>query len=372
MADRRSNSQSSIGAVAGLMALPLRELWRRGSILFFGAFALALLFLGRAESVIIEQSRKLVTDVATPLLALVSQPIATMRDGVDATQAHFNVYEENRKLKAEVERLKRWEMTARALASERDNLAALVNATKDIPISELAARVIADTSTPFVRSVVIDAGSNDRIAKGQAIMDSAGLVGRVDGVATYASRVLLITDLNSRVPVRLERDRSPAIAAGTNRNALELMHLPKGVKVQIGDRVVTSGDGGLFPSGIPVGRVAVVAPAGILITPTADMTRVEWVQVVRHRMAIDVPANTDRALPAQAGLVANEPLDLPDEEALALGVTAAFLTQAVEAGARPRGRSAAAPAIEETALEATATPVNDTTTPAAPETGAAE
>lgn len=360
MADRRTNSSSTLGAVAGLMALPMRELWRRGSILFFGAFALALLFLGRAESVIVDQSRKLVTDVATPLLALVSQPIATMRDGVDATQAHFDIYDENRKLKAEVERLKRWEMTARALASERDNLANLVNATGQAPISELAARVIADTSTPFVRSVVIDAGGNDRIAKGQAIMDSAGLVGRVDGVATYASRVLLITDLNSRVPVRLERDRSPAIAAGTNRNALELIHLPKGVEVVVGDRVVTSGDGGLFPAGIPVGRVAVVDPAGILITPTADMTRVEWVQVVRHRMAVDVPVDTLRALPNQAGLVSATPAALPDEEALAKGVTAAFLTQAVEAGARPRPRSHTAPvAIEGEAPEEAVVPAAD-------------
>ncbi|MGB0920117.1 MAG: rod shape-determining protein MreC [Alphaproteobacteria bacterium] len=340
MADRRTNSQNALGSVASLAALPLRELWRRGSVLFFSAFALALLFLGRAESVIIEQSRTLVTDVATPLLALVSEPIAAMRDGVAATEALFNVYAENRQLKAEVERLKRWEMTARALASERDSLAQLINATAAAPVSELAARMIADTSTPFVRSVVIDAGAADRVTKGQAIIDAAGLVGRVDGVATYASRVLLITDLNSRVPVRLERDRSPAIAAGTNRNALELIHLPVGVSVQRGDRVVTSGDGGLFPAGIPVGRVALVSPEGILITPTADMTRVEWVQVVRHRMPLHVPTDKERALARQEGLLSPTPLPLPTEDALKQGVVAAFINQAVEDGARPKTRPA--------------------------------
>lgn len=334
----KDRSSDKLGGVAALLALPLRELWRRTSVVFFGAFSIALLLLGQAESIIIEQSRRVVTDIATPFLALVSEPVTGMRDLIDAIDAHFVVYEENRNLKAEVERLKRWEMTARALESERDALAALTKQTNGAAISELTARVVADTSSPFVRSVMIDAGQVDNILKGQAVMDSTGLVGRVDGVGAHASRLLLVTDLNSRVPVRLERDRSPAIVAGTNRNALELMHLPKGVSVVVGDYVVTSGDGGLFPAGIRVGRVAVVSDQGVLVSPSADLLRLDRVQVLRHRINLDVPSYKDSALAPQADMLIDQPIVFLDGS----GVEASRITAVLD-GARPHKRGEAGP-----------------------------
>jgi len=112
------------------------------------------------------------------------------------------------------------------------------------------------------------------------VVTGDGLVGRVAGVGTRSTRVILITDLNSHIPVLVERTRTRAILAGDNSEVLRLIRLPPGAEVSPGDRVVTSGHGDAFPPGLPVGVVASVGDAGIGVQPFVERSRLEYVRVV--------------------------------------------------------------------------------------------
>jgi rod shape-determining protein MreC len=140
--------------------------------------------------------------------------------------------------------------------------------------------VIADTGGAFAHSLVLNAGSRAGVGKGQAVVTGEGMVGRIAAVGERSAWVLLITDLNSRIPVTIAPAGIRAILAGNNSDRPRLVHLPPGVAISPGDRVVTSGHGGAFPPGLPVGIVAAVSEAGIDVRPFMDRSRIEYVRVV--------------------------------------------------------------------------------------------
>ena len=109
-----------------------------------------------------------------------------------------------------------------------------------------------------------------------------GLVGRVAGVGNRATRVLLITDLNSRIPVLVEATRTRGILIGNNSNRPRLIHLPPGATVSPGDRIVTSGHGGAFPVGLPIGLIDAVNESGISVQPFVPRDRLEYVRILDY------------------------------------------------------------------------------------------
>jgi len=175
-----------------------------------------------------------------------------------------------------------WQASARKLAAENVHLRSLLNFAPGAEPGFVTARVIADTGGAFVHSILVSAGVRDGVAKGQAVVTGDGLVGRVHAVGVRAVRVLLVTDLNSRIPVVVEATRTRAILAGDNSERPRLIHLPPGASVSIGDRIVTSGHGGAFPPGIPVGVVAQVNDGAVLVKPYAQRDRLEFVRVVDY------------------------------------------------------------------------------------------
>jgi len=244
--------------------------------------AFALMLLGKADIVAMERLRTLVTDAVAPVLDAVSRPVASVDQVVDQLTALSAVYDENTKLRAENSRLLEWQAVARNLSSENQRLKSLLNFAPGAEPSFVTARVIADSGGAFVHSVLLRAGSRDRVAKGQAVITGEGLVGRVQEVGVRSSRVLLITDLNSRIPVVVESTRARAILAGDNTDRPELINMAPGVTLNVGDRIVTSGHGGAFPPGIPVGMVARVSEAGVTIKPYVLRDRLEYVRAVDY------------------------------------------------------------------------------------------
>ena len=140
--------------------------------------------------------------------------------------------------------------------------------------------MVGDPGGAFVRTVVVTAGARDGVRRGQAVMSGQGLVGRVVQVGEWSSRVLLITDLNARIPVVLESTRQRAMLSGDNSDHPTLSYLPANTELTPGERVFTSGHGGLFPPGLPVGMVAVDAHTHPRVVPMADLSRIEHVQIV--------------------------------------------------------------------------------------------
>jgi rod shape-determining protein MreC len=145
----------------------------------------------------------------------------------------------------------------------------------------------------FVHSVLVNAGSQDGVARGQAVVTGVGLAGRIATAGTRSARALLITDLNSRIPVTVESSRERAILAGDNSPQPRLAFLPQNAAVAVGDRIVTSGHGGVFPPGVPVGIVSSIADGVVRVAPYVALDRLEHVRIVNYS-GIEGVLPTDR------------------------------------------------------------------------------
>jgi rod shape-determining protein MreC len=221
-----------------------------------------------------------VADIAAPVLQAVSQPFATVALGVRKAEDLLNVYSDNERLREENARLLQWQEVGRRLETENEELRRLTKFVPQDAPQYIAAQVIANSGGAFARNVLVDAGRRAGVTRGQAAATGEGLVGRVAEVGERAARILLLTDLNSRIPVVLEDTRDRAMLAGDNSDQPRLLYLPATAKVTPGERIVTAGSGGIFPPGLPVGMVASVDGGVIRVEPYAELSRLDYVRVV--------------------------------------------------------------------------------------------
>lgn len=261
-------------------AAPLRGLTQRFAVLGLVLMSVALIALDRAEPRLLERMRVAVLDVAVPVVDAVSQPIVATQRAADGLAQLVAIHAENAQLREENARLMQWQLVARSLDAENRELRRLLQVPGDPPLGFITGRVVANAGGSFVQSVLVLAGTADGAAKGHAVVAPEGLVGRVTDIGERAARVLLLTDMNSNVPVVIENSRERAIAAGDNSPRLRLLFLSPAAQPQIGDRVVTSGHGGVFPPGIPVGAVVGFRDGLPLIQPFVDVARIEFVRIV--------------------------------------------------------------------------------------------
>lgn len=262
------------------LAVPFKGMVQRFALLSLVLAAFGLMILGKAETVLIERMRTGVTDVVAPVLNALSRPVDTMTEIADNLRELTRLRSENARLREQIERLNSWQGVARRLEADNRTLRALLNLTPDERATFVSARVIADGGGPFVRSVIVNAGTRDGLRKGQAAVTGAGLVGRVSETGGRSARVLLLTDLNSRIPVVAESSRARAILAGDNSARPKLVFLPENAKLVPGERIVTSGHGGALPPGLLVGIVTSVGEATVRVEPIVDWDRLEYVRVI--------------------------------------------------------------------------------------------
>jgi rod shape-determining protein MreC len=238
------------------------------------------MFLGKADLILIDNLRAHVTDVVAPILEAVSRPADSIAKAVDQVRELTALHKENVRLRLNEARLLQWQAAARRLEAENKNLKSLLNFVPGPEPGFITARVIADAGGAFVHSLILNAGTRDGVAKGQAAMTGEGLVGRVAGVGSRSARILLITDFNSRIPVLVGPNRTRAILAGNNSDSPKLVHFPSGETVSAGDRIVTSGHGGALPPELPVGTVASVNDVGIGVLPFVQRNRLEYIRLL--------------------------------------------------------------------------------------------
>ena len=262
------------------VSAPIRNLAHRFTYIGLVVAAFALMLLGKADLFIVDRFRAQVTDAVAPILEVVSKPVATLNEVIQHGRELVDIRRENAALRQDIERLLQWQSVARILEGENKALREQLNFIPGPQASFLTARIIADSGGAFAHSLLVNVGSQDGVTNGQAVVTGDGLVGRVAGFGSRATRVLLITDLNSRIPVLVEPTRTRAILAGNNSDRPRLIHLPPGVSVSPGDRIVTSGHGGVFPAGLPVGVVDSVSEAGISMQPFVRRDRIEYVRLI--------------------------------------------------------------------------------------------
>jgi rod shape-determining protein MreC len=273
----------------GIVALlhPIRALIGRFAVISLMAVAFALMLVGKAEIVVVDRTRAAVISATAPVLEVLSQPIASVVSAYHHVAGLFDAYDENQALKAEIARLKSLEQTSAKLAAENDMLRSLTRFMPDDAVNFVSARVVGEGGGPFVRSVLINAGARDGVARGQAVVNGDGLIGRLTDIGSGASRVLLLTDLNSRVPVIIEETRERAILAGDNTERPLLAYLPPDARIGSGQRVVTSGSGGVLPPGLPIGTIAVGRDGVPRVQPFVAWNKLEFVRIVDFGLDAD-------------------------------------------------------------------------------------
>ena len=261
-------------------ATPIKVVVQRFAYMLLVVSAVGVILLGKADSVVVDRARVAVVDALAPILDALSRPAATISVVIDNAMELTELRAENARLREANERLAQWQLVARELEAENRSFRDLLNFVPGGVAKQVSARVIADTGGAYVRSVLINVGADDHVGKGQAAITGQGLVGRVTDVGDRSARVLLVTDLNSRIPVLVESSRYRAILAGDNSNTPKLAYLPTEAKVSAGDRIVTSGHGGFFPKGLPVGIVTQVVDGEIRVRPFVDLDRLAYVRVI--------------------------------------------------------------------------------------------
>lgn len=264
------------------LATPVRAWAQRFALALMLCAAFALMLASRSDMALVERLRITVADAVAPILKLMAEPVATVTRVADWVAEMSGLYSENRRLREENERLLQWHEAAKLLEGENAALRRLLNLSPPPGARFITARIIGDNGGAFVRTVLVSSGARDGVRKNQAAVTGQGLAGRVIEVGERAARVLLLTDINSRIPVVLEKSRDRAVLAGDNGPMPQLVHLPPRSSPEIGERVVTSGFGGLFPAGIPVGTVAHVGKDEVRVTPLVALNQVEFLRLIDY------------------------------------------------------------------------------------------
>lgn len=246
--------------------------------------ALFLLFIvWRVDNPRVEVLRNRVIDAVVPNMEWALVPVTSAARMVDDFESYARVYEQNQQLRRELQQMQAWREAALQLEQENARLLDLNNVRLNPQLTVITGVVVADSGLTYRRSVLLNIGRQDGIRDGWAAMDGLGLVGRIAGSADSTSRVLLLTDSSSMVPVTIQPSAQTALLTGDGSQAPLLEFLEAPDQVRPGDRVETSGDGKVFPNGLFVGRVAEGTDGRLRVRLAADYERLEYLRVLRTR-----------------------------------------------------------------------------------------
>jgi rod shape-determining protein MreC len=246
-------------------------------VLIVASFGLML--LGKADALLAERARMGLADMLAPIYATLATPIKGMHRTLTEASDLWEMRTENARLRDENERLRRWQAVALALDAENERLKASLKWIPDPSASFVTARVVADAGGVYAKAALLSIGPNHGIRKGGIALDERGLVGRITEVGARTARILLITDINSRIPVILEDSRARAIMVGTNSARPRLLYWPEGVTPRQGERIVTSAEANAFPANLPIGAVRFSQSGVPEVEPEALLQRLEVVRI---------------------------------------------------------------------------------------------
>ncbi len=252
----------------------------RHSPLAFFVLALCLLLFSLLNPGSLERTRTRTAELFSPAIGAFSKPFQQIATVAEEIAGISNLRTEIAMLRQENARLREWYQTALMLEAENKTLHELLNIKIDQRHGYITARVISDSGNAYVHSMLVAAGRSDGVEKGQAVLAGEGLVGRIIEAGGNVSRILLLTDFNSRIPVIIEGSRQKAIMFGNNSSLPTLEYLPPDANIATGSRVITSGDGGIFPPGLPVGIVGQSEAGGLHVKVFADLNKIIYVRII--------------------------------------------------------------------------------------------
>ena len=251
---------------------------QRFSLFALIVFSIILIYVETIEAKPLDYLRSFIKDTIYRGSVVVSFPSKGFKSVFSTVENHLNLYNENIKLKEENAQLKEQIYDPNFLIFENKQLRQLLDEQVTSSANFVSARVILDKQSPYLNSFIINSGSNKEIKNSMAVLDGKNFIGRIVDVNFFSSRVLLVTDLNSKIPVLVEPSGHHAILSGHGTNEPTLEYLPENHKVQSGNKVYTSGKEGIFSPGIPIGEVR-VGTEKIFVSLFSDISQIMFVNI---------------------------------------------------------------------------------------------
>ena len=242
---------------------------------------LVIFLVWRVDNARVEQLRINLVDQFVPSFGWTVKPLAATARMFADFRAYSRVYAQNTELRRELQRMQGWREAALQLEQKNARLLALNNVRLSPRMTFVTGEIMADAGSPFRRSAMVNVGRIDGVTDGSAAVDGLGLVGRIAGVGGQSARIIFLNDGSSRVPAVVRPSGQRAIVAGDNGPAPTLEFIDQADEVRPGDRVVSSGDGGLYPPDILIGQVVVGPDGRQRVRLAADYRRLDFVRVVR-------------------------------------------------------------------------------------------
>ena len=246
-------------------------------------FMLGTFLIWRIDNPRVERFRMMVIDTVVPSFDWAMAPVTGIANLLSDFQSYQRLAQQNVDLRRELQDMKSWREAAIQLDQENARLRDLINVQLDPQLTRITGVVMADSGSPFRQTVLLNVGAHDGILDGWPAMDGIGLVGRISGVGEETSRVILVTDTSSQIPVTVQPSGQRAILSGDNTINPLLQFVEDPDLVKPGDRVVTSGDGGVFPADLLIGQLARGTDGRLRTRLSADLERLEFLRVLRSQ-----------------------------------------------------------------------------------------
>ena len=251
---------------------------QRFSLFVLIILSIIFLFTETIETKPLNYLRSFIKDTIYRGSLVVSIPFKSFDSITENVSTHINLYEDYSKLKIENNKLKNNISKSDFLELENTQLRKLINEQVNSNSNLVSARVMLDKQSPYLNSFIINVGSNKNIKNGMAVLDGENFVGRIVDVNFFSSRVLLVSDLNSRIPIITEPSGYHAILSGHGKNKPTLEYLPENYNIQNGDKIYTSGKEGIFSPGIPIGEVKIEDNV-IKVLLFSDLSQITFVNI---------------------------------------------------------------------------------------------
>lgn len=248
--------------------------------LCFLVVSLIFIGFGQFTNPFLKQFRMAVVETVTPVIYVVSSPIRWGKSAAGGISDFINTYRDNKRLKSEKQELEIWRQRALKLQSEQETLYQLLNYIPPPKVSYVTANVLTDNGGRYSHSLIVSAGAKDGVHKGDIAITGSGVLGRIVDVGRHFSRLMLLTDYASRVPVFIGTDKLTGVLVGDGSSLPKLTALPENKTVSVGDVVLSSGQVGVYPSGLSIGVVESVDNGDIQVRLFEENMTPDFVRLV--------------------------------------------------------------------------------------------
>ena len=252
---------------------------QRFSLIALIFFSIALIALSRFNFPAINYLKISLNEIIYRASFVVSIPEQQIQNASIALNKHFKLYKDLEITKKKIKQLEYEKYNSNYLKAENKRLRKLID-EYIIKSDELVAKVLLDKNSPFLKSIIVNKGSKDDVKLGMAVLDNQYLVGKIVEVNYSTSRALLVSDLNSKIPISVEPGNLLSILSGTGKDFGKIQYTQQDFNFQESDIVYTSGSGGIFKSGIPIGKIKIDNNKNIKVKFFSNLSQITFVKLV--------------------------------------------------------------------------------------------